>query len=286
VTKITYRGEGVELEVGGGKRYQARRALVTVSTGVLEAGKLQFDPPLPARKLAALEGLPMGHMQKVIIDFKDREGLLGDTLPNSWVLYQAPDNRVMAFVIKPLGKNIAIGFFGGEQAKELEQQCASAVGDKPLPPERQPCDEEAVQRAKAALVRMYGSAGGHPRAGLELSRAVDTADIYVTRWSLEPWTLGAYSAARPGAWRMREELSKPLPYDERDEQEDRAKQGAGRVYFAGEATARPMFNGSFAGAYESGLRGARELLGSLEEEEASSRRRPEVHLGAAEAPSP
>ena len=58
----------MELEVKNGKRYQARKALVTVSTGVLQKKKIQFEPELPAWKREAIAGLPMGHMQKVIID--------------------------------------------------------------------------------------------------------------------------------------------------------------------------------------------------------------------------
>ncbi len=274
VTKITYRDDGVELEVKNGKRYQARKALVTVSTGVLQAKKIQFEPPLPPSKVAAIDGLPMGHMQKVIIDFKDQPDLMGDTLPNSWVLYQAPDDSVMAFVIRPLGKNIAIGFYGGEQARRYEQQCASAMGDKPLPPARQPCDEEPVQRAKAALMRMYQSgviAGAEPSARFDMAQAVDQADIYLTRWSLEPWALGAYSAALPNAWPMREELGKSIcSYDPSQQQEPKEEGCVKRLYFGGEATSRPMFNGSFAGAHEAGLRNAREMLGSFEEEDAAS----------------
>ncbi len=265
VTKITYREEGVVLEVKGGKQYQASLALVTVSTGVLKAGKIQFDPPLPGSKLKALDGLPMGFMQKVIIDFKSRQNLFGETRPNSWVLYQGPDNAVMSFVIRPLGKNIAIGFYGGAQAKEYEAQCANMMGEHPLPPQRQPCDEQAVQRARTALQRMYGS------ATLDLASEVDKADIYMTRWSLDPWTLGAYSAARPNEWHMREELAKPVRYYTRDAQTGQEEeQGRQRLHFAGEATTRLMYNGSFAGAYESGMRAARDMLKALIEEESSS----------------
>jgi monoamine oxidase len=276
VTKITYGADGVVLEVKNGKRYQARKALVTVSTGVLQAKKIQFEPPLPPSKQEAINGLPMGNMQKVIIDFKDQPNLMGDTLPNSWVLYQDPKDRVMAFVVKPLGKNIAIGFYGGDQAREYEQQCASAMGDKPLPPVRQPCDEEPVQRAKAALSRMYRSgviAGAEPSAPpLDIAQAVDKADIYLTRWSLDPWTLGAYSAALPGNWQMREKLGEAICAYDPAQQKEPAKEGCvKRLYFGGEATSRPMFNGSFAGAHEAGLRNARELIVSLEEEDASSK---------------
>ena len=265
VTKITYREDGVVLEVKGGKQYQSRLALVTVSTGVLKAGKIQFDPRLPDSKQKAIEGLPMGFMQKVIIDFKSEQDLFGSTPPNSWVLYQGPDKAVMSFVIRPLGKNIAIGFYGGEEAKAYEAQCASAMGDQPLPPQRQPCDEQAVQRARRALQRMYGS------ATLDLAGAVDKADIYVTRWSLDPWTLGAYSAARPNAWPMREELARPVSYYTLDAQTGQQQvHGPARLHFAGEATALLMYNGSFAGAYESGMRAAREMLELLGNEASRS----------------
>jgi hypothetical protein len=185
----------------------------------------------------------------------------------------------MAFVIKPLDKNIAIGFFGGDRARKYEQQCASsasAMGDKPLPPVRQPCDEEPVQQAKAALSRMYRSgaiAGAEPSAPpLDIAQAFDKADIYLTRWSLDPWTLGAYSAALPNSWVMREELGKAIcSYEPARQQEPAAEGCVKRLYFGGEATSRPMFNGSFAGAHEAGLRNARALLQSLDEEDSSSR---------------
>jgi monoamine oxidase len=271
VTRITYRDEGVVVEVAGGKRYEGSKALVTVSTGVLQSGKLQFDPGLPQSKLDAIGALPMGYMQKVIIDFKDQEGLLPPEDANSWVLYvdtaqarseagkPTPESSraVMAFVIRPLGKNIAIGFYGGEQARDFELQCKRPSDESPLPPERQPCDEQAVKRAQEALGRMYSPA---------VAQAVGKADIYVTRWSLEPWTLGAYSAARPGAYVMktgelsaRDELVKPLPY-----REDSQGNAAHQVFFAGEACASPAYNGSMAGAYESGLRAARRILSEFQ----------------------
>lgn len=278
VTKIAYTDDGVVIEVKNGKRYEARKALVTVSVGVLQAKKIQFEPPLPPSKQEAIDGLPMGHMQKVIVDFKDQPDFMGDTPLNSWVLYQAPDGSVMAFVIRPLGKNIAIGFYGGDQAKSYEQQCASASGDKPLPPERQPCDEKAVQRARAALLRMYPAKprGESTATGpMDIGQAFDHADIYMTRWSLEPWVLGAYSAALPNKWPLREQLGTPLCSYHPPAVEPAQEGCIQRLFFGGEATARPMYNGSFAGAHEAGMRAAREILFSLSEE---------AHAPAAKAP--
>lgn len=258
VTRISYREGGVEVEVAGGKRYEGRKALVTVSTGVLKANKIKFEPALPREKVDAINNLPMGALQKVIIDFKDQEELLPKRDANSWVLYADANKNVMAFVIRPLDKNIAIGFYGGDEAQRYEEQCKEAAGGKSLPPERQPCDEQAVKRAQEALSKMY------PQSGV--AQAVQKADIYVTRWSLEPWTLGAYSAATPGAYlpeeggqmSVREQLSRPLPFSE-----DAKDSPSHQVFFAGEACASPMYNGSLAGAYESGLRAARAMLSQL-----------------------
>ncbi len=258
VTRITYNEGGVEVEVAGGKRYAGRKALVTVSTGVLKANKITFEPELPKEKVDAINNLPMGNLQKVIIDFKDQEGLLPAADANSWVLYVDANKDVMAFVIRPLDKNIAIGFYGGEQARLYEEKCKKPEGEKPLPPERQPCDEQAVRRAQEALGKMYPGSG--------IAQAVEKADIYVTRWSLEPWTRGAYSAANPGAYlpeeggkmSVREQLFRPLPFSE-----DAKDTPSHKVFFAGEACASPMYNGSLAGAYETGLRAARLILSEL-----------------------
>jgi monoamine oxidase len=65
----------------------------------------------------------------------------------------------------------------------------------------------------------------------------------VTRWSLEPYILGAYSASGPGNWDKHRDMAKPV----------------GRLFFAGEACSRSIFSGSFPGAYESGLQAAREI---------------------------
>ena len=75
-------------------------------------------------------------------------------------------------------------------------------------------------------------------------------EIHVTRWTLDPTALGAYSVPLPGAWDQRQILALPVASGE----------GASpRLYFAGEAASRTIYNGSFAGAYETGLVAAREI---------------------------
>lgn len=217
VETISYGANGVAVGLEGGEELLGRRALVTVSTGVLAAGKIAFEPPLPDWKLAAIAGLPMGLMNKVVMEF--RADLFAGTPSNSWVLWDGPEDNI-AFVIKPLDANIAVAFYGGDQAVAFERD-----------------DRAALAHALSALRAMYGA-----RVDSELARSG------VTHWGSNPWTLGSYSAARPGASKMHAEMARPV--------ED-------RVFFAGEACGSPAVNGSLAGAYESAILASEALTRSL-----------------------
>jgi monoamine oxidase len=239
VTRVAYSENGVAVQAGD-RRYQASQALVTVSVGILQAKKIAFEPALPAWKQDAIDHLRMGNMQKIIIPFK--KDIFRDELPNSWVLYQG-DQQVMAFVIKPLSTNIAIGFFGGESARTLEGRCQGKENGSG-PRSDSGCDDLAIQVATAALSRMYGEKPVHD--------SIQSTQIHVTRWSLDETSLGAYSVPVPGHWDKREILRRPI---------GAGKDGDGppRLFFAGEATARAIYNGSYPGAYESGVAAARAI---------------------------
>lgn len=229
VTAIRYgaaAGGGVLVETATGK-YRGRRVVVTVSTGVLAARKIAFAPELPAWKWEAIRSLPMGLLNKIIFRFD------GEVLPQApvseWVLHQQSpppatgEPEVMAFVVKPVGSNLIVGFFGGSQAARFEK-----LGDK-----------AAADYAKAALAQMYGP---------ELVARIRNDETKATHWGQNPWTLGSYSAALPGASKMHAELAKPVD---------------GLVFFAGEAAGPVEFNGSLPAAYVSGLQASRAVQASL-----------------------
>ena len=254
VTEVAHDADGVTVTVAGGRAYTGRAAVVTVSTGVLAhrdaegAYALGFAPPLSAAKRAAIAALPMGAMQKIILRFK--RDVFGGARGNAWVLSEDDaTGNIMAFVIKPFDKNVAIGFFGGERARGFEAACA-AEGYDPSRPEARPCDGPAVAEAKQALARMYGL------ADVEGELA---GPVLVTRWTQHPWTRGAYAVVRPGMVKMREVLAEPVHGGD-DEQ------APNRLYFAGEGTARSIYSGSFAGSYESGLTAARKIIADRAEE--------------------
>ena len=267
VTRIEYGEDGVALEAAG-RAYRGAHALVTVSVGVLRAGKIEFAPPLPAWKREAVDGLRMGHMQKVILPF--REDVFPDAIPNSWVLVDdavspaeralaaaegldpaGQERRVVAFVMKPLGADIAIGFFGGDWARIFEEQCEGEERTSG-PRSASGCDDPAIGAAVRALSGVYGAEA--------VEGALLPDQIHVTRWSLEPYTLGAYSVPAPGAWDERQVLGRLLAAgaDGAD-----GMGGPLRVFFAGEACSRTIYNGSYAGAFETGLAAAREIHSEL-----------------------
>jgi len=265
VTKVGYAENGVVVQ-SGDRRYAASHALVTVSVGVLRAKRIAFEPALPAWKQDAIDHLQMGDLQKVVIPFgKD---IFRDELPNSWVLYEgdllseeqrlaelrqlpAEDRkrRVMAFVIKPLSTNIAIGFFGGDWARAFEGQCKGEEHGSGLR-SKSGCDDLAIKVATTALSTIYGEK--------QVRDSIQSDEIHITRWSLDETSLGAYSVPMPGHWDKREILRRPVGAGADGE-------GTKRLFFAGEGTARAIYNGSYPGAYESGVEAARVIHAAMAE---------------------
>ena len=223
-------GGGVTVETKQGDRFSGRMVLVTVSTGVLAAGKIQFDPELPAAKVAAIRGLPMGLLDKVILEFSSPDVFPrqdGAAVENAWLLYGGDLDRRddgMAFVFRPMGTLIAIGFFGGKRAWELEK----------LPNHGR---ERMVELALAAMSDMCSCDAGR---ALVKSRT--------TEWGADEWTLGASSAALPGQAAMRQKLAEPIDH---------------QLYFAGEACDFSTYNGSFAGAYNSAVKSSYQMITCL-----------------------
>jgi monoamine oxidase len=179
VRRIRYGGQGVVLETDKGE-VKARACVLTVSTGVLRAGAIAFDPALPDWKETAIANVPMGMLAKIplIID-GERFGL--DAFED--ILCEQQSNQDIYFLAFPFDLNLMIGFVGGDFGWEM-----SAAGR-----------DVAVDFATGALKRMFGNdAGKHVVKG-ELSR-----------WASNPWVRGAYSAARPGRTAARRELGRPV----------------------------------------------------------------------------
>lgn len=182
VTAIDYSGPGVSLETSKGT-LRAKACLVTVSTGVLNAGKIRFTPALPDWKQQAATDIPMGLLMKVPMLFDGARLGLGE---NNWVTYRIPEDKTgeaCYFVAWPCGHDYLFGNIGGRFAWDLYDQGQDVV----------------VDYALEQLVRLVGSEARKP-----------FVKGMATDWADNPLTLGAYGAVRPGAYGAREKLAQPL----------------------------------------------------------------------------
>lgn len=182
VQRIDYSGRKVVVKTTVGD-ICAAHVLVTVSTGILNAGDIDFVPALPEWKQNAIADIPLGNHNRICLLF-DRE-VLGDYTKDT-ATYFDDEDPPMNFTIRPFGFNYAVAVTGGRFADWLERAGQQA----------------SVDYARDRLVRMFGSDAGKYITG-----------SIVTAWRGDPWIRGAYSSVRPGAYGARALLSRPV--DER-----------------------------------------------------------------------
>ncbi len=160
----------------------ARAAIVTVSTGVLAAGSIGFDPPLPARLEDAIGALPMGLLSKVALRAAGADRL---DLPDSASVFgEVRGEARMVFHAWPFGRDHVIGFVGGRSAWALARAGAAAADDF----------------ARAELAALLGHRAARAFA----------PGAAVTEWGTDEQFLGAYCYARPGGAAARRVLAQPL----------------------------------------------------------------------------
>lgn len=179
VQRIEWGGAEVVLHSSKGP-IKARRVIVTVSTGILGAGDIRFDPALPNWKLAAIEGLPLGTHNRIGL-MLDRDPFGPDFPKGSLLLEEG--SEPMGFGIRPFGQDWVVGYTGGRFALWLERAGQAA----------------AVDLAKEKLAKAFGN---------DIKNYV-TRSI-VTAWAGDPWVKGSYSAALPGQGHQRPEIARPI----------------------------------------------------------------------------
>ncbi len=177
VTVVCQAGPG-----GEPRRFEADKLVLTVPLGVLKAGSIQFSPPLPAAKQAAIQRLGMGTLNKCCLRFErpfwptdvDWLGQI-DPGPGDWMEWVS--------LAKPLKQPVLIGFQAGQAAVALEALDDPAV----------------VASAMASLRRLYGPGIPEPMG------------VQISRWHADPLSGGAYSFNALGSTPAdRQELAKPL----------------------------------------------------------------------------
>jgi monoamine oxidase len=180
-TTIDWSGPGVSVHTPRGT-IRARACIVTVSTGVLAAGAIRFKPPLPVPTQEAIDGLPMGTLNKVALRAAGPDRL--DLPPSCGVDQFVPaiDDPRMTTIAWAQGADWVTCFHGGSHAATLE------------------AGEEAEAWVRGQWREMFGT-----RAD-----AAFRPGAVVTRWMTDSLACGAYAYARPGCADARRTLGAPI----------------------------------------------------------------------------
>jgi hypothetical protein len=184
--------------------------IVTVSTNLLTSGKIKFSPDLPKRNLDAAGKLKLGSYDHVALELtRNPFALRADEL-----VFEKSDNKQTAAIFANVsGTTLCMIDVAGSFGRDL-----SAKGEAAM-----------IDFAVSWLSGLYGT---------DIKSMVKRS--HATRWNSEPWVLGAWSSAAPGAQSARKVMMEPL---------------GNRIFLAGEAAHETLW-GTVGGAWESGERAA------------------------------
>lgn len=170
VRRIAHNDGGVLVATEAGGTVRAARVVVAIPPVL--AGRIGYDPPVPADRDGLTQRLAMGSATKCMIVYAEpfwrSAGLSGQALS-----LRGPLSGVVDGSARSAGRGVLVGVLEGAVARRLatrpEHERKSAVLNQ--------------------LARLFGPRAARPRAYLEQD------------WSAEPFTRGAYAALfPPGAW--------------------------------------------------------------------------------------
>lgn len=179
VSAIRWDGPGVSVTSRSGT-LRANAVIVTVPVGVLKADAIRFTPELPARTRDALAGIGMGALTKLALRI---EGERFGIAPGMSFLEAGSPKKLMNFDLFPDDRDIVIGYFGGDYAREL-----SKAGQA-----------QAQDHVVELLAKMLGG---------DLRKAVKASSF--PAWWTDPFSQGSYSVCLPGHEKARDVLAQPI----------------------------------------------------------------------------
>ncbi|MFG1374901.1 FAD-dependent oxidoreductase [Xanthobacter oligotrophicus] len=196
---------------------QGRSVIVAVPPSVIANGRLRILPNLQPRYRMAVEKITLGAYDHIAFRLpRNPAGFAADET----IYFKADGPR--AYMMRAR--------IGGTDLYTLDVAGETAAGLANAAP------EAAAAFAKEALTREFGA-----------DTAARMGKVHATRWSKEPYALGAFSCALPGYGNMRRAFIETV---------------GGRMVFAGEHAHETLW-GTVGGAWLSGERAARQVLGLI-----------------------
>ncbi|MFM7204544.1 MAG: flavin monoamine oxidase family protein [Myxococcota bacterium] len=213
VTQIDTTGPDVVVTDLNGARHAARQVIVTVSIGVLQAERIDFEPDLPLATVSAYNGIGMDMGMKVPMAFSEP---WWDTQaqPMAWLVTEGLAGACWSPSSYKAGtkSNILMCYPMGDNARALNDLASAAGGGA--------AGDAAI--FAAILADLDATFPETPKAA-----SAHFVDGIVQNWGADPYTLGAYSYPKVGTFTigqasLREELQAPLADN--------------RIFIAGEGT--------------------------------------------------
>jgi monoamine oxidase len=239
VTEIKWSRDNVEVSCLSGERrprYSASRVLITLPLGVLQEKSktnsvVRFVPALPDEKQQAINEIPMGHVVRIVLVFRDRfwEQLdlsstsMQEDLSQLGFIHHPEAAIPTWWTLLPLRAPVLVGWAGGPRAEKFARMS----------------EAELVSEALRSLKKIF--------AVSEVSLRKALLHSYQHDWNADPFSRGAYAY---------------LPVDGLNKQQELARPVQNTIFFAGEASSVGHI-GTVHGALESGQRAAREILAGL-----------------------
>jgi monoamine oxidase len=234
VDSIAWKSGAVQIKASsesGPSLFEATQVLVTLPISILQTtrqpGAVEFVPPLPQSKLAALDKLEMGKVIRIVLRFRHR---FWDPMPapggkatlsDMGFLFSEDEFFPTWWTTMPRKEPLITGWATFRAAEKLSGKDDKAV----------------IQRALQTLSRLLGVGVLNLESWLEAA--------YFHDWQTDPFSRGAYSYAKVGADGAQQALAAPVE---------------NTLFFAGEGTDTSGNNGTVHGAIASGQRAAREII--------------------------
>jgi monoamine oxidase len=201
----------------GNQAFEGPAAIVTVPLGVLKAGAIKFDPPLPERHLRAVHALGFGVLSKSYFRFSKRNW----NAENAFYQFMGTGPGLWSqwFTLPAAAGPIVLAFNPGDRGRTVES----------MPP------GDLMSSARPIISQLFGD-------------EVSPVEVRTSRWTTDPFALGAYSFHAPGSGLDdRRRLQQPI---------------GDRLYLAGEAVGvnNPA---TVHGAFFSGQYAANQLMNRL-----------------------